>query len=151
MQKIVYYNSPIGLMEIVGEQDFISRVKFAKQITNETPDWETGKRCAVQLDEYFAGKRQEFNLPLRPQGTDFQLSVWQALQEIPFGKTLSYGEMARKIGNPKACRAVGGANNRNPISIIIPCHRVVGANGSLTGYASGLDRKEFLLNLEKSQ
>lgn len=105
-------------------------------------------RAAAQLTEYFAGKRKVFDLPLDPQGTEFQKRVWQALREIPYGTTCSYGEIAAKVGNPKASRAVGGANNKNPIAIVIPCHRVIGANGSLVGYASGLQTKEALLKLE---
>ena len=102
-----------------------------------------------QLSEYFAGKRREFDLPLAPEGTAFQLSVWQALRTIPYGHTCSYGEIAEKIGNPKAASVVGMANNKNPISIIVPCHRVIGANGALTGYGGGIDIKKFLLELEK--
>ena len=100
------------------------------------------------MEEYFAGQRKEFSLPLAPKGTEFQLRVWQALLQIPYGETRSYGELAAMVGNPKACRAVGGANHRNPLSILIPCHRVVGTGGSLTGYAGGLSVKEFLLKLE---
>lgn len=102
-----------------------------------------------QLREYFAGQRREFDLPLRLRGTAFQMQVWQALQAIPYGEVRTYGEIARAIGKPKACRAVGMANHNNPISIIVPCHRVVGAGGSLTGYGGGLENKRFLLELEK--
>jgi methylated-DNA-[protein]-cysteine S-methyltransferase len=105
----------------------------------------------MQLDEYFAGKRQEFDLPLAPAGTDFQCQVWQGLQEIPFGETWSYGELARHVGRPKASRAVGAANGLNPIPVIIPCHRVIGSNGKLTGFGGGLETKSFLLKLESSQ
>ena len=105
--------------------------------------------AAAQLTEYFSGARREFDLPLDPQGTDFQKSVWKALQDIPYGKTKSYKQIAEAIKNPKACRAVGMANNKNPIWIIIPCHRVIGADGSLTGYGGGLGMKEKLLKLEK--
>ncbi|HET7304194.1 MAG TPA: methylated-DNA--[protein]-cysteine S-methyltransferase [Segeticoccus sp.] len=106
--------------------------------------------AARQLAEYFAGERQEFALPLAPAGTDFQQRVWRALTEIPYGTTESYGDLARRIGaGPSACRAVGLANGRNPISIVIPCHRVIGASGSLTGYGGGLERKQFLLELER--
>ena len=101
-----------------------------------------------QLAEYFAGSRREFDLPLAPQGTAFQRKVWDALTEIPYGETRSYGEIAARIGNPKACRAVGMANNRNPLSILIPCHRVIGADGSLTGYAGGIPKKLWLLRHE---
>ena len=102
-----------------------------------------------QLAEYFAGQRQAFDLPLRMQGTPFQQKVWAALREIPYGETRSYGQIAAQVGNPKAGRAVGMANNRNPIAIIVPCHRVIGANGSLTGYAGGLSVKQELLALER--
>ena len=106
-------------------------------------------RAAQQLDEYFAGKRQQFNLPLRPLGTAFQRAVWDELLLIPYGETRSYKQIAQAIGNPNACRAVGMANNKNPISIFIPCHRVVGSSGSLTGYGGGLDMKKKLLTLEQ--
>jgi methylated-DNA-[protein]-cysteine S-methyltransferase len=107
------------------------------------------KAASKQLDEYFNGKRTVFDLPLNLDGTDFQVKVWHTLQTIPYGETCSYGHLAKMIGNPKACRAVGMANNRNPIPIIIPCHRVIGQDGSLTGYAGGLELKEKLLMLEK--
>ena len=100
--------------------------------------------------EYFAGKRQNFSLPLELEGTEFQKKVWQALQKIPYGQTKTYGQIAKEIGKKKAVRAVGNANHNNPIAIIIPCHRVIGANGKLTGYHGGLEKKEFLLTLEKA-
>lgn len=105
--------------------------------------------AAKQLREYFAGKRKDFSLPLELKGTDFQKKVWRALQKIPYGKTVTYSDIAKSIGKPKAVRAVGQAINRNPISIIIPCHRVIGKDGSLTGYAGGLWRKEWLLKHEQ--
>ena len=108
------------------------------------------KEAIRELNEYFDGKRTSFDLQLELQGTEFQKKVWKALKEIPFGETRSYGEIAKIIGNEKACRAVGMANNKNPIAIIVPCHRVIGANGKLVGYAGGVDLKEKLLNLEKS-
>ncbi len=116
------------------------------------PSWERddsafAKVCA-QMDAYFAGTRHNFDLPLNLQGTEFQRSVWHGLCEIPFGETISYGELARRLGNPKAMRAVGLANGRNPISIIVPCHRVIGADGSLTGYGGGLPMKKWLLEHE---
>jgi methylated-DNA-[protein]-cysteine S-methyltransferase len=107
------------------------------------------KKAAQELQEYFIGKRKRFDLPLSPQGTDFQQKVWKALQDIPYGAVCSYKDIARAIGNEKACRAVGGANNKNPISIIIPCHRVIGANGSLVGYGGGIEIKKQLLALEQ--
>jgi len=118
------------------------------------PDWQPTKTrytdCVRQLDEYFDGKRQTFSLNLAPQGTPFQRQVWDALLQIPYGVTRSYQDIARAIGNPKAVRAVGGSNARNPIAIVIPCHRVIGANGKLTGYAGGLKYKRALLDLERS-
>jgi len=108
------------------------------------------KNAVKQLDEYFNKKRKNFELPLSLNGTEFQLKVWGALQKIPYGETCSYGELAKMIGNSKASRAVGMANNKNPIAIIIPCHRVIGADGSLTGYAGGLNIKKILLELEKN-
>lgn len=139
-------DTPLGRMYFSGDDRYITGLSFG-EVSDENPSpvlWE-GER---QLAEYFAGKRTAFDLPLQPEGTDFQKSVWQALTEIPYGETATYGEIAAKIGNPKACRAVGMANNRNPIAVIVPCHRVVGAKGDLTGYAAGLDKKDFLLKLE---
>jgi methylated-DNA-[protein]-cysteine S-methyltransferase len=121
------------------------------------PDWIEDDAAApfaqakAQLREYFDGRRTEFDLPLNAQGTEFQMRVWRALCGIPCGETISYAELARRIGNPNASRAVGMANSRNPISIIVPCHRVIGADNSLTGYAGGLDRKRALLELEARQ
>lgn len=109
------------------------------------------KLVSAQLDEYFAGHRERFDVPLAPRGTAFQTSVWAVLQRIPFGVTWSYAQVARALGNPKAVRAVGAANGSNPISIVIPCHRVIGANGSLTGYAGGLPRKRWLLAHERTE
>jgi methylated-DNA-[protein]-cysteine S-methyltransferase len=115
----------------------------------EDPDHPVLKQVSQQLNEYFAGQRSHFDVPLDLAcGTEFQQSVWQALVDIPLGKTVSYGEVSRRIGNPAAVRAVGGAVGRNPVSIIVPCHRVMGSNGSLTGYGGGLDRKTALLQLE---
>ncbi len=108
-------------------------------------------RLAIQLGEYFAGTRQQFDLPLDAVGTEFQCAVWNALREIPFGKTRTYTELAAIVGRPDAVRAVGAANGKNPISIVIPCHRVIGANGSLTGFAGGLEAKRFLLEHESAR
>lgn len=105
-------------------------------------------QAIAELSEYFSGQRKEFTVPLDEVGTDFQLRVWQLLREIPYGQTITYGELARRFGDPNAVRAVAGANARNPIGIVTPCHRVIGANGKLTGYAGGLENKEFLLRLE---
>jgi len=108
-------------------------------------------RVAGQLEEYFDGRRLDFDVAIRPSGTEFQMDVWKALLEIPYGETRSYSDIAESIGRPRACRAVGMANNRNPISIIIPCHRVIGADGSLVGYGGGLDMKQKLLDLENGR
>lgn len=125
--------------------------RHAPEITSEwqeSPTLPIFQDAATQLTEYFAGHRTEFSLPLAAQGTDFQKRVWAELLQIPYGQTISYGELARRIGNPSASRAVGLANGKNPLSIVIPCHRVIGASGKLTGYGGGLPRKEALLALE---
>ena len=149
MKNFIYYASPIGRLGIAEEDDKICLITFDDLsevcIIKETP---LLKKAVVELDEYFNGKRKYFDLPLSLMGTDFQIKVWYELMNIPYGKTMSYGELAEKIGNKKACRAVGMANNKNPIPIIIPCHRVIGKNGSLTGYVGGLNKKRFLLKLE---
>ena len=152
MKSLYFYNTDIGKIGIADNGKAITNVYF-----NESPqpkdieikETDLIKEAAQQLKEYLAGKRKSFNIPLMPEGTEFQKSVWEALQQIPYGKTCSYGEIAEKIGNPKACRAVGMANNKNPIGIFIPCHRVIGANGKLVGYAGGLEMKEHLLAIEK--
>ena len=151
MEKIFFYETPVGKLCIGEENDAITRVTWSKipqeYILEET---ELILESKMQLEEYFAGKRKTFDLPLVPKGTEFQQKVWKALQEIPYGETRTYGEIAAAIGNPKAARAVGMANNKNPIGILIPCHRVVGANGKLVGYAGGMEKKEFLLELERN-
>ena len=151
MEKIFFYETPVGKLCIGEENDAITRVTWSK-IPQEYILEETKLilRCKKQLDEFFAGKRKTFDLPLAPKGPEFQQKGWKALQEIPYGETKTYGEIAAAIGNPKAARAVGMANNKNPIGIIIPCHRVVGANGKLVGYAGGMEKKEFLLELERN-
>ena len=118
---------------------------------HEAGDVEPLIQAQTQLAEYFAHERQDFDLPLEPEGTDFQKQVWQHLRQIPFGETISYGTLAEMTGNPTASRAVGAANGRNPISIIVPCHRVIAANGKLTGYAGGIDRKQWLLHHERGE
>jgi methylated-DNA-[protein]-cysteine S-methyltransferase len=146
--------SPVGLLTlVVDNDDRLSRLEFAEDATN--PDAATvGAHDGVlgdairQLDEYFAGTRREFELDLAPQGTPFQLAVWNALLAIPYGATASYGDIARSVGRPNAVRAVGQANGRNPLAIVVPCHRVIGSDHSLTGYGGGIDRKRFLLALE---
>ena len=148
MKSVWYYEYPIGTLAIACNGAGITDVTFGsvEGIEAKTPLIE---KCAAQLDEYFKGNRFEFDIPLSLYGTDFQKSVWNALSEIPYGETRSYKDIAVKIGNPKACRAVGMANNRNRIMIIIPCHRVIGSNGSLVGYGGGLDVKSQLLAFEK--
>lgn len=147
-----YYDTAIGVIGIGQKDESITHVLFGRTFREEeAEEKETAliKKAAAELMEYLEGKRKEFDLLLAPEGTQFQKKVWDALRTIPYGKTMSYKQIANQIGNPKACRAVGMANNRNPISILIPCHRVIGANGSLVGYGGGLDIKETLLELEK--
>ena len=153
MKKYISCQSPAGLLYIADEGGAITNIEFDRRF-KPPADWENAgtpltRRMEEELGEYFAGKRREFDLPLAPRGTAFQLSVWEELRRIPYGETRAYGDLAKNIGNPKACRAVGMANNRNPISIVIPCHRVIGAGGALVGYGGGLDIKALLLDLEK--
>ncbi|MBX7456247.1 methylated-DNA--[protein]-cysteine S-methyltransferase [Mycolicibacterium sp. 3033] len=146
--------SPIGVLTLAGSADRLQHVRMVEQTYEPNRDgWELDD-CAFsdavrQLDEYFRGKRQDFDVELDLVGTEFQRTVWAALQTIPYGETRSYGQIAAQIGAPGASRAVGLANGHNPISIIVPCHRVIGANGSLTGYGGGLERKKLLLGMEK--
>lgn len=147
---IILFDTPYGLMGLAEENQAITALFLPGQgvpriMTNETPLLAEGKR---QLLEYFARERREFDLPLSPRGTPFREGVWKALLDIPYGKTGTYRELAAAIGNPKAVRAVGQANHFNPIPIIIPCHRVIGADGSLTGYGGGTELKRQLLELE---
>ena len=145
------YTLPAGEIMIAEDNDAIVEISFTAELAEHAERKESPllKRCYQQRLEYFKGQRTEFDLPLSPKGSAFQQTVWQALRTIPYGEVRSYGDIARQIGNPKACRAVGGANNRNPIAIVIPCHRVIGANGQLVGYGGGLDKKEMLLELEQ--
>ena len=145
------YTFPFARMLIAEDAGALVRVDFADVLPAGGIDRETSllREAARQLNEYFAGRRRVFDLPLRPTGTPFQQKIWQALQTIPYGQTRSYQEIAGQIGNFKACRAVGYANHNNPIAIIIPCHRVIGKSGRLTGYAGGLELKERLLRLEQ--
>jgi methylated-DNA-[protein]-cysteine S-methyltransferase len=147
-----FYDYSIGRIGITEKDGKITNVYITnKELPRDMQLTETPllKEAARQLESYFAGELKEFSLPLEPSGTDFLKQVWSALCEIPFGKTATYGEIAERIGRPKAARAVGLANNRNPIPIFIPCHRVIGADGSLTGYRGGLEMKKKLLELEK--
>lgn len=146
--------SPIGELLAIGGDAGLRRLllngegSFDWRKTRLREDRQGLAVVAAQLGEYFAGEREEFELQLDPHGTEFQLAVWQALREIPYGQTRSYGQIAAAVGRPKAARAVGGANNRNPIAVIVPCHRVIGAGGSMVGYAGGLGRKSWLLDHE---
>ena len=144
------YNTPVGHITIASNGTAITEIAFGvRTLAGEKRATELTNRAANQLQEYFAGKRRTFDLPLAPAGTDFQKRVWTALKDSPYGQTCSYSDIAAAIGNPKACRAVGGANNKNPLPIVVPCHRVVGANGALVGYGGGVKIKTFLLDLER--
>jgi methylated-DNA-[protein]-cysteine S-methyltransferase len=150
--------SPIGDLLLVGDRDgglhglYMQAAPRPKAIdpawTAAAPESEPFASVADQLERYFAGERTSFDLELRPRGNEFQLKVWEALTQIPYGTTTSYGELARRIGHPDGARAVGLANGQNPISVIVPCHRVIGADGKLVGYGGGLERKRLLLELE---
>lgn len=155
-------DSPVGPLLLTSDGTSLTRVLFSdgtslnekRGAAEPDPSWSTEpcpvlERTTEQLGEYFRGVRTDFDLPLAPAGTSFQLDVWQALRSIPYAQTINYGQLATRVGNPRASRAVGLANGRNPISIVVPCHRVIGADGSLTGYGGGLDRKRTLLDLER--
>lgn len=152
MTACTVFDSPAGKILIAEEDGTITLVGF---LTRDPPPEASRpltpllKEAVKQFGEYFAGDRREFDLPVRLRGTRFQLAVWNALRAIPYGETRSYADIAAAVGNEKACRAVGMANHRNPVSIIVPCHRVIGKGGSLTGYGGGIDKKEFLLNHER--
>jgi methylated-DNA-[protein]-cysteine S-methyltransferase len=146
--------SPVGALFLTSNGEAITWLIMEKQKDGPKPadDWRHDdnlfQEAAKQLKAYFAGELTEFDLPLAPAGTQFQQRVWAELRKIPYGSTINYGELARRVGNPKAARAAGAANGSNPISIIIPCHRVIGSNNHLTGYGGGIERKRFLLDLE---
>ena len=146
--------TPIGALRLVSDGRHLVAIEFEGSHAVDTSDRELEdsvlQACATQLREYFAGRRTRFDLPLAPRGTDFQRAVWSALEGIPYGELRSYGEIARAIGKPRAVRAVGAANGRNPLPIVVPCHRVIGSDGSLTGFAGGLEIKRRLLALEGS-
>ena len=152
-----FLDSPIGRLLLAGDANGLQQILFSTDGRPASPDpeWIEDRsalaEASLQLKAYFAGELENFDLSLSPQGTPFQRRVWIELQKIPYGKTISYGELARRIGNPKASRAVGLANGSNPISIVIPCHRVIGSDGKLTGYGGGLPIKEKLLALERRQ
>lgn len=141
-------NTPVGSLQLSGDAFGISSILYLNEESQSTDIPESLQECAKQLEEYFAGKRTEFNLRINPQGTEFQKRVWAKLAEIPFGEVISYLELSRRIGDTKAIRAVGHANGKNRINIVIPCHRVIGSNKKLIGYGGGLWRKEWLLKHE---
>ena len=149
--KSLVYESPIGFLLIRSENEFIIEVSFADagSVSADADDCNVLQKCVSEFEKYFAGKLKDFTVPQKLVGTDFRKKCWATLQTIPYGETISYKELASKVGNSKACRAVGGANHHNPIVIIVPCHRVIGAGGSLTGFGGGIDKKRFLLELEK--
>lgn len=153
MKKVFYYDTKIGELAIVENGVGITHISTNRSFnSDDTEIVETPliKEAGRQIMEYLEGERIEFDLPLLPEGTQFQKAAWRALQTIPYGETRSYKQMAEIIGNPKACRAIGMANNKNPIMIVIPCHRVIGADGTLVGYGGGLDMKVKLLQIEKA-
>ena len=145
-----HIESPIGTVEIITDDSGVVSVFFVENKGEGTEKNEILKRAEKQLTEYFEGNRKDFDLELSLEGTDFQKKAWNELANIPYGETISYKQQSERIGNVKAIRAVGGANGKNKISIILPCHRVIGKNGSLTGFAGGLDKKKWLLDFEKS-
>lgn len=155
MTYYMHMESPVGRLLLTADDKALTGIYFPGSHPAVGDDWKERPAHPVlkvakrQLGEYFAGRRRVFDLPLAPKGTAFQLSVWKALRAIPYGKTRSYGDIARKIGKPKAVRAVGAANGANPIPVVVPCHRVIGSDGSLTGYGGGLPRKRRLLALER--
>lgn len=149
MEETCYINSPLGVAKIIGDVNGINSVSILnsnEKISNNIP--EVLEDCVLQLNEYFNGNRKQFSLKLNPIGTAFQQRVWKTLQTIPYGKTISYLELSKQLGDIKAIRAVASANGKNPLWIIIPCHRVIGSDGSLTGYAGGINRKQWLLEHE---
>ena len=154
MKHYCYCQTPIGRLLLIGKNGLLEEIHFpnSAESTIIEDNWHHDEEYFAdvlqQLKEYFAGSRQNFDVKLSLKGTDFQRQVWQELQRIPYGKTASYGDIAKRINNPKACRAVGAANGKNPIPIIIPCHRIIGNDGSLTGFGGGLKLKKTLLDLE---
>jgi len=149
-EKRAYYHSPIGIIEIIGKRDGLTSITFARRRSgHSTQPAAWVKACVRQLDEYFTGKRRRFSLSLYLEGTDFEKKVWTAVSRIPFGQTASYRDIARAVGNGRATRAVGNANRANRFAVVIPCHRVIGSDGSLVGYGGGLWRKKWLLAHEQ--
>lgn len=150
-RSILYYTSPVGVLQLTADEVGLCGVSFVQQTTE--PSTGTGNdlldQAARELEEYFTGQRRAFDVPLSLHGTPFQRRVWTALQQIPYGETRSYAQVAAMAGAPRACRAVGMANHRNPVSILVPCHRVIQADGGLGGYNGGLEIKRFLLQMEE--
>lgn len=152
--RVAYYESPIGLLEVRGGEAGVTAVNFVESRDPAVSRGETGAlpppvaACLAQIDEYFGGERRTFSVKLDLRGTDFQMKVWKALRSVEFGRTVTYKDLAKAVGCPAGTRAVGGANHSNPVSIIVPCHRVVGSDGRLTGYGGGLWRKDWLLRHE---
>jgi methylated-DNA-[protein]-cysteine S-methyltransferase len=143
------FSSPVGPLTLEGDDKSLTRLGFSEPAAPQGDAVAVGA-AAIQLEQYFAGERTEFELDIELAGTPFERRVWDAVREIPYGETASYAEIARRVGSPSACRAVGRANGRNPIAVIVPCHRVVGSDGSLTGYAGGIEMKRALLELERA-
>lgn len=158
--EVIYESTPIGIIAIKIKENKVVALEFGRETEVEEKDslvnQEAKKRSALgkqvgeELQEYFLGKRKEFTFPMDLKGTEFQKKIWNALTQIPYGETRTYKEIAAQVGSPKACRAVGNANNKNPLAIVVPCHRVVGAKGNLVGYAGGLEKKTWLLELEQA-
>ena len=151
MVYVTFLNSPIGRLKITSSEKAIIALEHEAEGEESEVLPAVLAECVTQLEQYFAGERQSFTVPLQVDGTVFQQQVWQALQDIPYGEVCSYKAIATAIGNTKAVRAVGNANNKNKLPLLIPCHRVIGANGSLVGYALGLEHKQYLLDLERGQ
>ena len=142
-----HFDTPLGLMEINADKQSVLSIHFVDEVKTVKANSMTDL-AKIQMLQYYKGELKEFDMPMEPEGTDFQKSVWRALITVDYGETCSYADIANKINNPKAVRAVGSANGKNPMTIVVPCHRIIGSNGSLTGYASGVDRKAWLLNHE---
>jgi methylated-DNA-[protein]-cysteine S-methyltransferase len=143
-----FIKTPLGIAKIIGDEIGISEISVLDEGLVDTKIPKNLKECVLQLQDYFLGKRNNFDFKLNPKGTEFQQKVWQELLKIPFGKTMSYMDLAKKLGDPKVIRAAASANGKNPLWIVVPCHRVIGTDGSLTGYAGGLWRKKWLLEHE---
>lgn len=148
MEYISSYKSPLGFLVLKSDGEAVTEIVFSEQDLSEKKECAVLQQCKAQLEDYFCGKSLEFNLPINPRGTEFQKKVWAELLTIPKGETITYHELAVRLGDPKCIRAAGTANGRNPLAIVIPCHRVIGAGNKLTGYAGGISRKLWLLEHE---